>query len=134
MNLDYIKAIAFGILFVTSFAGAEKTGRVVRRRPINKANRQGKSLLSANLNSRQPHPNEQPFAASEPLPPQFAPVPSSQDESSLSERQGFAFDPSLPPQFSSFPPSNGGNVPINLNEFENIEPFQNVQNGKTIRY
>ena len=86
------------------------------------------------MNSRQPHPNEQTFTASEPLPPQFAPIPSSQDESTLSERQGFAFDPSLPPQFSSFPPSSGGNAPINLNEFDNIGPFQNVQNGKLISY
>ena len=82
------------------------------------------------LSNRQHHPDEQQF--SDPLPPQFNPIPTPLDESVLSERQGFAFDPSLPPQFSSFPPSNGGNAPINLNEFDNIGPFQNVQNGKLI--
>ena len=82
------------------------------------------------LSNRQPHLDGQQF--SDPLPPQFNPIPTPLDDSVLSERQGFAFDPSLPPQFSSFPPSNGGNAPINLNDFDNIGPFQNVQNGKSI--
>ena len=134
-----------GILLVSSIAGAQRPGRVVRRRPINKDNRGGKNIIPLSIASRQQNAveaNTVVFTASDKkLPPQFAPRFSNPiqatlppnlapQEPDLSERQEFTFDNSIPPRFTSFPPSDDGSSSIDLDEFESIGSFQNVQNGK----